>query len=399
MSTNDYMSIEIQEQPELMRRLNSTSRSIKKTVLEVLEDTDDIDNIVLTGCGDSLCASMAMEQAFQEFTGSFCVGTRPMDVSRYSKVIFDDKTIVIPISVSGKTPRVIEVVHKAKAAGSKVIAITDNPSSPLNSLSDVSVLIKASPPESLSESSYTNGDAVKYIGYQHDVAQTKTYTQGLLALAWIAISIGEIKGYLSERILKEKANWLNKIPTMVKKVLRREQEIKLLAEKLLQAPYFIYTGSGPNYATACYSAFKHYEYSIPAFYNELEEYCHSHYFITEGGKTPVVLIAQGKSLERASEIIPVIEKTIKTKTWLITSEDQVDFTNSIFQVPALPEELSPIVTVIPLQLFIYNVAKRWNGVDINKFRGGKDTELYVSGSYHTIRKSRIKKDFFYKIDK
>ncbi|MFW9996014.1 MAG: SIS domain-containing protein, partial [Candidatus Odinarchaeota archaeon] len=332
MSTSDYIWLEIQEQPGLMHELNKSQESIRKSI-EGLLDNKRINKIVMTGSGDSFCVSISAEQAFRDYTGLQCSGIWPMDITRYNRVKFDEKTLLIPISVSGRTPRVIEAVHKAKAACSTVLAVTDNSTSPLSSLADETVLIGASPHETLLTSSYTSDDASKYVGYHHDVAQTKTYSQGLLALTWIALSIGEITGNMDRQMISKKIGWLRKLPEMVTNVLKYEKEIQLIAEKIYKAPYFIFSGSGPNYGTACYSAFKNYEFSIPALYNDLEEYCHTQYFITERDDTPVIFIAEGESLERASEIVPIIDNTIKAPSLTITSEKQLRFKCNSFKVP------------------------------------------------------------------
>ncbi|MHA1448923.1 MAG: SIS domain-containing protein [Candidatus Hodarchaeales archaeon] len=388
MSSDDYMWTEIVEQPQLMNKLNSEKDIIARKINNLV-DNNIIERIVITGCGDSYCASIAMEQAFRNYTGVDCRGIRPMDLTHYDRVKIDGKALLIAVSVSGKTPRVIEAVKKAKASGNAVLGVTDNPSSLITEIVDESVLIKASPPETLAESGYKTGDAVNYDGYHHAVAQTKTYTQALLTLAWTAISIGSAMGHLESDKKDNKSAQLKQLPTMVESIIGKEKKIKGFAETVYNAPYFVYTGSGPCYGNACYAAFKNYEYAIPGFYNDIEEYAHTQYFITERNETPVIFISQEQSSTRVKEILPVVEKVLGGKTWLITPEKEVDFTENYITVPELAEELSPLITAIPLEIFTYFVAKM-KGVDVNYFRGGKDTELYVSGSYKTIRSSGIK---------
>ncbi|MHA2499294.1 MAG: SIS domain-containing protein, partial [Candidatus Hodarchaeales archaeon] len=93
----------------------------------------------------------------------------------------------VGISVSGKTPRVQEALHCAKAKNALVAGITDNPNSPIAGMAnELSIVTGASPPEALETSDYETVEAAQYTGYHHDCAQTKTYLANVFALLLLA---------------------------------------------------------------------------------------------------------------------------------------------------------------------------------------------------------------------
>jgi glucosamine--fructose-6-phosphate aminotransferase (isomerizing) len=380
----DYMLLEIQEQPKFLKELlESQKEKIHEKVANAVENKN-VKRIVLTGCGDSYCAALTGEYAFAKQSYETNV-MFPMELSRYRHKFsnfINEKTLLIPISVSGRTPRVIETVHAAKSKNCTVLSITNNPESPLALLSDDYIYAKSSELKTITTTSYEGEISSKYVGYEHDVPQTKSYTAVQMTLLLIALSLQKDPNF----------EIIESVPETVSKIVGNK-EIKELGVKSSESDRFIYCASGPNYGNALFAEFKMYEFSLMGFSKDIEEYCHTNYFMTEEN-TPVMFIApEGESLKRLSEIAPVLKEKINAEP-IILSNKEPDFKyGNWIKIPYSGlEEYSIIPYGIAPPIFAYWVAKE-KGLNVNTFRGGIEQEKYVEGSYHTIRESKIKDDY------
>ena len=380
----DHMLQEIHEQPAFLRELINTNKEKIYETINRIRKRNSIKRIILTGCGDSLCAALTSEYAFNTKNLS-TMALPPMEFSGYKYKFYDlldDETLLVPISVSGRTPRVVESIHAAKSKNCSVLAITNNPDSQVAEMSDEFIYAKSSQIDSLKSSSYEGEVSSKYVGYEHDIPQTKSYTAVQMALLLLAESFEKNPDYSELEI----------IPDIIEKIIGNPL-IKELGTCHSSASRHIYSASGPNYGNALFGEFKMYEFSLVGFSKEIEEYCHTAYFITEEN-TPVVFIApQDISYQRTSEIAPVLKKIIGAVP-IILSEVQPDFDYSEWiEVPYFgSEENSVIPYGVFAPLFAYWVAKE-RGLNVNTFRGGVEQEKYVEGSYYTIRQSKIKKEY------
>ncbi|MCG3219131.1 MAG: SIS domain-containing protein [Candidatus Heimdallarchaeota archaeon] len=382
-----YMFDEILEQPTVLQRILDNWISIKENWSQPLHEKQ-WEKILITGSGDSFCASEVGSYAISELSGISCYALKPLELARYRQDLFGPSTLVIVISVSGKTPRILEVVRQAMRYNCPILAITDNLESPIaNECSDVFYL-QTAPQNSLSSSSFT-GEASAYDGYQHSVAQTKTYTANIMALFLFACELGLYKNHPKAVIAKKQ---LASLPSLIEALLSKEQLVKYkeISQELPVKP-LIFAGSGPNYGTALFASFKAYEFAFQASFHEIEEYCHTSYFITSP-ETPVIFFASsGASLERTKEIYPVLSDHIGAYPLVITDANIEEFEkgkNLILETNNLLEIFTPIALIIPWQIIIYNLAKQ-RGLDVNMFRGGILTDHYVVGSLKTIRGSKI----------
>ena len=400
-----YMFDEILEQPTVLQRILDNWISIKDNWSQPLHEKQ-WEKILITGSGDSFCASEVGSYAISELSGISCYALKPLELARYRQDLFGPSTLVIVISVSGKTPRVLEVVRQAMKYNCPILAITDNLESPIaNECSDVFYL-QTAPQDSLSSSSFT-GEASAYDGYQHSVAQTKTYTANIMALFLFACELGLYENHPKAIIAKKQ---LVSLPSLIEALLSKEQLVKYkeISQELPVQP-LIFAGSGPNYGTALFASFKAYEFAFQASFHEIEEYCHTLYFVTEGlnreeqqkgglvqgqtgNQSPVIFFASsGASLERTKEIYPVLSDHIGAYPLVITDANIEEFEkgkNLILETNNLLEIFTPIALIIPWQIIIYNLAKQ-RGLNVNMFRGGILTDHYVVGSLKTIRGSKI----------
>ncbi len=380
----DYMLQEINEQPLYLRNLIEQSKEKIYEILNSLKDKKDIRRIVLTGCGDSLCAALTTEAAFNK-NGLSTFAFPSMELSRYRykfNDVLDEKTLLIPISVSGKTPRVIEAINAGRSKKCSILSITNNPESPVAQSSDASIYAKSSKIETLKTSSYDGEISSKYVGYEHDVPQTKSYTAVQMALLLLSKSFEKDPDYFE----------LKEIPDVIKKIVNNPL-IKEQGVESANAPAPIFSASGPNYGNALFGEFKMYEFSLLGFSKEIEEYCHTAYFITEENTPVMFLTPEGESLKRVEEITPVLQNIIKANPILLSKNEPKFDHGTWIEIPFHgSEEYSVIPYGVVAPLFAYWIAKE-KGLNVNTFRGGVEQEKYVEGSFYTIRKSKVKNDY------
>jgi len=377
------MLSEMLEQPKILDALYNDS-NIKKIGNFLLQS--DIERIFLTGSGDSYCAAWFGAYLGQRWWPDLGIRhSAPFEFVNYQHPQYLQNSAVIGISVSGNTPRVVEALRFARKYGAQIIGITDNPQGRIAAEADHTLFIHASPPETLKTSSYKTEEAKDYTGYHHDVAQTKTYLANLATLSLLMAFHSQQKE--AELILIQEAFQL------VTTAINQQGDFKIIGNKLDRGvDRFIFVSSGVNGPTGLFGAYKMFEFSLNGFACDIEEYCHTNYFITTENSLVIFIASDSPTFDRIKEIEPVIREVIDAKTIVLVNSDLYDKSkmdsNYILLKTPKNEVLSPLIFTIPVEFLAYSIARR-KGFDTNQFRGGQDTEKYVSGSFRTIRQSKI----------
>ncbi|OGZ58163.1 MAG: glutamine--fructose-6-phosphate aminotransferase [Candidatus Spechtbacteria bacterium RIFCSPHIGHO2_01_FULL_43_30] len=349
-----FMLKEIFEQPESLQnsirgRLIQDEGMARLGGLEpVKERIKSIERVNILGCGTAYHAGLIGEYMFEEYAGVPC----EVDFSaefRYRKPIIDKNTAAIFVSQSGETADTLGALREAKEKGALCLGIVNTVGSSIVRMTDAGVYNHAGP--------------------EIGVASTKAFTSQLVVLALLTLYLGRLRGMsyvLGERIAKEIA----KLPELTKTVLKQDNHIKEIAEKYKGAKSFLFIGRKYNYPIALEGALKLKEISyIHAEGLSAGELKHGHIALIDKN-VPTIAIATRdsvyeKMLSNIQEIKarggPVIAITTKGNTKL------ADIVDDIIYVPKNLEMLSPILTVIPLQLFAYHVAAL-NGRDVDKPR-------------------------------
>jgi fructoselysine-6-P-deglycase FrlB-like protein len=356
-------------------------------------------HVVLTGSGDSCCAAQAGAWCFRGLAGEGALArsdvhaVHPLDLGRYRHDLLGPDTWVVAISASGRTRRVLEAVQVARAAGARVVAITDDPEGPLACDAADCLLLHASPAEALQNTDYDDPEARAYVGYHHDVPQTKTYTASLLRIFQLAQAWAGLDDTGQPGIL-------HALPEAVARTLVDiAPKAREAARHLVTATSVVFLGSGAAFPHAQYGAFKMVEFARQGLWQEMEEYCHTVYFVTHE-KTAVVFLAHDRlSQERAEEVAPVLTRHLGARCILVTL-DRREKGNprdsafaSVVKVPSAPEDavhaaFRPLLLSLVIQRLVHAFARR-AGLSTSTFRGGQDAERYVAGSLTTIRASRM----------
>ena len=382
MTELDYMLAEILEQPRILQSILMND-NIEKIASAI--NQKKFERIILTGCGDSHCAAWFGANLANKWCPQFEVQYyQPFDFVNYYDPKKLENTLVIGISVSGGTLRVLEALRFARKYKATTLVLTDNPQGKIVTDSDLHLLIQASPPESLLTTSYTSEVAKKYVGYQNDVAQTKTYIANLGTLSLLMAYLGPKPDSYLEKV--------HDSFSLVKKALDNKEEFIKIGQSIAATTENIsFVGSGPNSPTCLFGAYKMFEFTLHGFACDIEEYCHTRYFITTEKSSVIFIAPDEQCYDRTMEIEPVIHHQIGAQTLILTKENLVEKSSLRILPLALPEDsiLSPIVLTIPIELISYSLAKK-KGFNTNTFRGGVETEKYVTGSFSTIRQSRLR---------
>jgi len=320
-----FMLKEIYEQPEaIAATLSGSLRRIK----ELAGMIHNYDKIIFVGMGTSYHAALFGKYVFQRTMGVLPIVEEASEFRYWYDGILDEDTLVVAITQSGETADTLAAIRLAKKNGSRVLSVVNVVGSMATRLSDWVVYTHAGP--------------------EIGVAATKTYTSQLAVLAALAFSCSE-----DEEGLKE----LREIPGKIKMTLASRNDIMKLAKTVKDKKGFFYIARGINVPTAMEGALKlkeiSYTYAEGLSAGELK---HGPLAVVEEG-TPVIAIAPSDSLHRKTLMNVEEAKARRAFTVLLSDErddgDAVDFQ---INMPKTDPMLTPLVYVVPLQLFAYELA-------------------------------------------
>ena len=339
------------------------------------------DRVFLTGSGDSYCAALFGQWLMEERGRVYAL---PALEASQAAQRFKAGDILIGISVSGRTVRVLEAAKRALTAGAQVVAVTDDLHSPLAELASSVWPIYASPPEELQDTRYTDAYARQYIGYHHDVAQSKTFWAVLLTLMRAAAIEP------AWQVLCDHTRTLLS-PTFYEPLFNK-------ANLWAESGQTFFLGSGWAKIAVRFASYKMHEFNRQGLFTGIEEYCHTLYFITRSKDTLVFLISDEDTAARAGEVVPVLCELFDARIiWLQPEFFGKDFTPAgsegniqVVNTPASDQPVQQFLDfILALQWLTYAIG-RVNAPNINTFHAGYDAERLVAGTLRTIRQSAIR---------
>ncbi len=350
-----FMLKEIFEQPKtiydcLRGRLDPEAGTITMSGIEkYAQQIMSANRIIMVACGTSWHAGLVAEYIFEELT-RINVEVEYASEFRYRNPVINKGDVIIAISQSGETADTLVAIENAKAKGAIILGVVNVVGSSIARISDAGAYTHAGP--------------------EIGVASTKAFTAQLAVLTMIALKIGYEKGSLDHdrylRLLKE----LEEIPAKVEDLLLDQDHLKKIAEKYKDAKDFLYLGRGYNFPVALEGALKLKEISyIHAEGYPAAEMKHGPIALVED-TLPVVFIATRDSYHE--KVISNMQeiKARKGKVIAVINENDDQSKNladDVIVVPEADEILSPMLSVIPMQLLAYyiGVAK---GYDVDKPR-------------------------------
>ncbi len=339
-----FMLKEIFEQPKsvgdsLRGRINANQGILHLGGLtEIMNRLVAADRIIILGCGTSWHAGLVAEYLFEEFA-RIPVEVEYASEFRYRNPIIRENDVVIAISQSGETADTLSAIELAKSKGAIIFGVCN--------------VVGASIPRA------THAGAYIHAGPEIGVASTKAFTGQLTVLTMMALSIAHKKGTISERTFHEMLVELESIPAKIEKALLLNDEIKEIAKTFKDAHNFLYLGRGYNFPVALEGALKLKEISyIHAEGYPAAEMKHGPIALIDEAMPVVFIATNDSSYEKIVSNIQEVKARKGRVIAVVTEGDKLikNMAEFVIEIPATHEALSPLVSVIPLQLLSYHIA-------------------------------------------
>ncbi len=349
-----FMLKEINEQSRVLRdtlchRVNSGGIDLSAELTISSAEVVALKKVHIIACGTSYYASLVAERFMENIT-DLDIRVDIASEYRYRSIITGRDTLAVFVSQSGETADTLAAERLVKKTGAICIAVTNNPNSTLAREVDHVLQLMAGP--------------------EIGVAATKTFSGQLAVLYLLGLFLGKHRGTLSisqeEKLLREFANLPYKIDT----ILMKHEEIRILAERFADYRNFLFLGRGLSFPIAMEGALKLKEISyIHAEAYAAGEMKHGPIALLDP-EVPVVVVNPRDGLyEKTLSNIQEARARRAPIISVITEGDVVSQKNAqaSVSVPATENDFTPFLTVIPLQLFAYYVA-RHKGCDIDQPR-------------------------------
>lgn len=339
-----FMIKEIFEQPrsiaDSMRgRLRADDAHLQLGGLnDYLDKLAQSDRVVIVGCGTSWHAGLVAEYMFEELA-RINVEVEYASEFRYRNPVIKENDIVIAISQSGETADTLAAIELAKSKGATIFGVCNVVGSSI--------------------ARATHAGAYTHAGPEIGVASTKAFTAQVTVLTLMAIAVAKRKGTISEETYRQLLIELETIPSKVEKVFENAAKIKEIAFIFTYARNFIYLGRGFNFPVALEGALKLKEISyIHAEGYPAAEMKHGPIALIDEDMPVVFLATKDSSYEKIVSNIQEVKARKGRVIAIVTEGDtlipgMVDF---VIEVPNTHEILTPLVSVIPLQLLSYYIA-------------------------------------------
>ena len=349
---DDYMLKEIFEQPTAIRETigsrlkegepcNFSDIDISKNYLST------VNKIFIVACGTAMHAGLTGKK----FIENLCNIPVEVDVAsefRYRNPIVNDKTLCIFISQSGETADTIAALKLCREKGAKTLAVSNVIGSSITREADYTIYTHAGP--------------------EIAVASTKAYTSQVVLLGILAVYFAEILGSQDAKKIELFKKDIMELPAKVETSLKTIDDVKAFAKKIYNEKDMFFIGRGADYNVALEGSLKLKEIS----YIHSEAYAsgelkHGPIALIEKDITVVSILTDENLVEKSiSNIQEVI--TRGAKTFIITNLDlpNTNFEN-VIKIEKTNPLLSPILSVIPLQLLSYYISKE-KGLDVDKPR-------------------------------
>ena len=350
-----FMLKEMYEQPEVLKSI--LSKRLQRGG-EIFFDTLDkrfqkrlqkIERVSMISCGTAYHAGLVGSIAIEKYTRLSC-HTQVSSEFRYSDPILSSKDLVVLITQSGETADTLAALREAKAKGAFTLAVVNVVGSTIAREADAVIYTHAGP--------------------EIGVASTKAYIAQLATLLLLAFYVAKLRKTIVPEDLKALLREFKKMPEQCTKVLKEIKKFERCAQKHYTRRNFLYLGRGCNYPTALEGALKLKEIS----------YAHAHgYAAGEMKHGPIALIDHEQPVICIAPDSMTYDKMIsniqeiRARDGIVIAigseghDDLKKMSDDFFAIPKVPEILSAILTVIPLQFFAYKIAVL-NGRDVDQPR-------------------------------
>ena len=313
------------------------------------EKAKEIKKIFIVACGTASYAGMVGKVLIER------IARIPVEVEigsefRYQDPIVDENTVVLAVSQSGETADTLAAMEEGRQKGATLWSI-------VNAIGSQAMRI-------------ADGFVSMQVGPEIGVASTKAYTAPLVDLYMLAILLGELRGTIDEKQRRQLVDDLRLVPDLSGRCLDREGEVKRVAERFLEAQSALYLGRGVNMPTAYEGALKLKEISyIHAEGYPAGEMKHGPIALIDADLPVVVIAPRDPWYDKMfSQIEQVKARGGRVIAVATEGDEQIQKqADLVLSVPETPWMLSPVTTVIPLQLLAYHIAAQ-RGLDVDQPR-------------------------------
>jgi glucosamine--fructose-6-phosphate aminotransferase (isomerizing) len=343
---NSYLQKEIEEQPQVIQRLLEDEQLTIEQVAKAIQDYAPR-FIVFAARGSSDNAARYGQYLFGIANGLSVALATPSLFTRYQQPPSLEDALVLGISQSGQSPDIVSVLEEGQRQGALTVAITNDPDSPLAETADHTIRLLA--------------------GQEQSIAATKTYTASLLVLSMLSAFLTEDAG-----------RWqtLERLPTLMSQVVASAPAIIQATERYCYMGACVVVSRGYNYATAFEIALKLKEltYVLAEPYSSAD-FQHGPLALVEHGFPVIAVVPEG---EIAAELLDFLRQLRAREAELVVIsalDEALALAQTPLSIPTnIPEWLSPLVTVVPGQIFAWGLTLA-KGFDPDHPRGLRKVTL------------------------
>ncbi len=347
-----FMLKEIYEQPKavadtLLGRLSDENRIILDELHLTKEEIRSLKKIVIIACGTAHYASMVAKYAIEKWA-RIPVEVEVASEFRYRDSVIDSETLVIAISQSGETMDTLMALRHAKACGAKTLAVCNTVSSTIPRESDAVIYTHAGP--------------------EIAVASTKAFVTQLIAGYLIALYLAQTRGEMDGDEVRAIFDDMNELPAKVEQILETVEPLRELTRSYAKENSVLFLGRHVGYPVALEGALKLKELA----YMHAEGFAggelkHGPIALIEDGSLVIAVLPFGHALGLDEKMLSNVQevKARGAKVIVIAEEGaEVIGAEHVIRIPSAPALLQPVLAIVPLQVFAYEMAvARGNDVD------------------------------------
>ena len=349
-----FMQKEIFEQPKCLRNTFRGRIDLRegKVVLggvsEHAKELTKSHRVILLGQGTALHAAMIGEYLLEDLAKVGAVAEYASEF-RYRNPIIEEGTVAIAVSQSGETADTLAALQEAKDRGALALGVINVVGSTIARETDAGVYLR--------------------VGPEIGVASTKAFTGQVAVLTLLALYLGR-RRFMSADQCAELLRQLETIPEKIQQVLENDSKIKRVTEKYVERENWLFLGRGYNYPTALEGALKLKEISyIHAEGMPAAEMKHGPIALINDGMPAVFIANKGRQYDKVMSNIQEVRSRGGHVIAVATEGDDAikKYAEDVLYIPDIPEPLSPMLAVVPLQLLAYHAAVL-RGHDVDKPR-------------------------------
>ena len=341
----------------MLKEINEQDKVFKDTVNYYFDGTinsleksfgfiNNYKKIDIVACGSAYHTGVVGKYLIENYA-NIPVNVEVASEYRYKKCFYDKDTLVILVSQSGETADTLAALRKAKEDGITTMAIVNVLGSSIAREADYTIYIKA--------------------GFEIAVATTKAYLAQLAIFSLISLYLGVTNKVISKNEYEEITNEINNMPEYIKETIKDKTYLQI-AKKIFNKKAIFFIGRGIDYALCMEASLKLKEISyINSVAYQAGELKHGTISLIEKN-TPVIAISTDESLnEKTISNIKEVKARGAYVILVTNTKPQEKFYDELIIIKKIHPIMESILTIIPLQLLAYEIAKN-NGCDIDKPR-------------------------------